>query len=472
MSLPPGEHAYKFVVDNEWRFASDQLTISDKQGNINNYIDLANFKPDEFLVKSRSILGSWDAPPPLPPRRGRQRRRRAKRKSQGLASGARIQREDDSSTTSPNTSAGMSSNSRSSDTNSSASSLSDSDTELRLPASAGSGHPPAGTDLTIRTRRGPSSSTAPHRRRRRHMAIGLADRVPLYDPEAEYRSSSTEDEAHEYGTSVPSEDKYTKDPPAIAPHLRAMPLNHDFPATPTGHKLLPIPSHVGVGHLFCTAVKGDLTVHGITTRYKRKFTTMVFYSPQTVRGADVVRVAREGGGLAGHSPADVPGHAPRKASGGSISSAGTAMAGSTPGSQHAAVPPQPAIGGGSQPPAVPAAAAAAGAQAAGADTHVVVQTTSGPLTVRLTAAHRQAIDDQRATAQQRLSVHRETLRAEVAAGNLSRRDAEDMAQTAQAQAEEWLAMAQNQVLQAALVAQFAAEQSPAGGAAHGAAHQG
>lgn len=46
-SLPKGRHAYKFVVDDEWRFAPDQPTVADTAGNINNYIDLTNFKADD-----------------------------------------------------------------------------------------------------------------------------------------------------------------------------------------------------------------------------------------------------------------------------------------------------------------------------------------------------------------------------------------------------------------------------------------
>jgi hypothetical protein len=472
ISLPPGEHAYKFIVDNEWRFASDQPTIADKQGNINNYVDLANFKPDEFLIKSRSALQSWDAPPPLPPRRARHRRRRAKRK-QDLAAANRIQRDESSSSSTHGAIDGGQTSSDATSPSSEATGRSDSgsDTVLALP-SRGPQHGEGGLSLPST---GPSSQAAPQRRRKRHTAIGLAERVPVYDPDRPggMSSDSEDDNDVPYGTQVPSEDKYTKEPPGIAAHLRAMPLNHDFPATPTGHKLLPIPSHVGVGHLFCTAVKGDLTVHGITTRYKRKFTTMVFYSPQTVRGADVVKVAREGG-----LQAEV---APRK---GSASSGGAAPSPST-----AATAPAPPTGGsGALQPPLPQGAGQAGATlhsgsgtgvtggggvAGGGDTHVVVQTTSGPLTVRLTAAHRAAIEEQRATAQQRLATHRELLRSEVAAGRLSRQQAEEVAQQAQAQAEDWLGQAQNQVLQAALIAQYAAAgQQPAGTAAGTAAGSG
>ena len=38
VNLPLGIHSYKFIVDGEWKFASDQPTITDENGNINNCI--------------------------------------------------------------------------------------------------------------------------------------------------------------------------------------------------------------------------------------------------------------------------------------------------------------------------------------------------------------------------------------------------------------------------------------------------
>lgn len=36
---------YKFIVDGEWRFSPEDLTMSDDNGYINNYIDTTNFEP-------------------------------------------------------------------------------------------------------------------------------------------------------------------------------------------------------------------------------------------------------------------------------------------------------------------------------------------------------------------------------------------------------------------------------------------
>ena len=46
-NLAKGKHAYKFVVDDEWRFAPDQPTVTDTAGNVNNYIDLSAFSTAE-----------------------------------------------------------------------------------------------------------------------------------------------------------------------------------------------------------------------------------------------------------------------------------------------------------------------------------------------------------------------------------------------------------------------------------------
>ena len=41
--LPRGKYIYKFLVD-EWRFSPDQPTVADAQGNVNNMLDLTNFR--------------------------------------------------------------------------------------------------------------------------------------------------------------------------------------------------------------------------------------------------------------------------------------------------------------------------------------------------------------------------------------------------------------------------------------------
>ena len=44
-NLERGKHAFKFVIDDEWRFAPDLPTVADVEGRINNFIDVTTFAP-------------------------------------------------------------------------------------------------------------------------------------------------------------------------------------------------------------------------------------------------------------------------------------------------------------------------------------------------------------------------------------------------------------------------------------------
>ena len=79
-NLTRGKHAYKYVVDDEWRFAPDQPTVADIEGNINNFVDVSDFLPlGEFDLDPKddgdSMYGRFmpdiddytKEPPPLPP---------------------------------------------------------------------------------------------------------------------------------------------------------------------------------------------------------------------------------------------------------------------------------------------------------------------------------------------------------------------------------------------------------------------
>lgn len=144
--LRRGKHAYKFVVDDEWRFAPDQPTVADIEGRINNFIDVHNFK-----------------------------------------------------------------------------SLEDADDEQQA------------------------------------------------------RGAAAAEEEEVYGQFVPDSDEYTKEPPPLPPHLRHIILNK--PLQTDDALALPVPQHVALDHLYCTAIKDGIMVLGITQRYKQKFTTVVFFSP-------------------------------------------------------------------------------------------------------------------------------------------------------------------------------------------------
>lgn len=82
-----------------------------------------------------------------------------------------------------------------------------------------------------------------------------------------------------FSHNMPDLDDYTKEPPPLPPHLRHIILNKPPQLQDTA--ALPVPQHVALNHLYCTAIKDNMMVLGITQRYKTKFVTTVYYSPCT-----------------------------------------------------------------------------------------------------------------------------------------------------------------------------------------------
>mmetsp|Transcript_3624 Transcript_3624/g.6855 ORF Transcript_3624/g.6855 Transcript_3624/m.6855 type:complete len:234 (+) Transcript_3624:184-885(+) len=72
-------------------------------------------------------------------------------------------------------------------------------------------------------------------------------------------------------------DEYIKDPPAMPPHLQFALLNH--PPVPSQGTLLPMPHHSTLNHSYlCRQLPEGLSAVGVTTRYRSKFVTTVYYS--------------------------------------------------------------------------------------------------------------------------------------------------------------------------------------------------
>jgi 5'-AMP-activated protein kinase regulatory beta subunit len=150
-NLKRGKHAFKFIVDDEWRFAPDQPTVADIEGRINNFIDVTSFRPytgDKDFEKEKAA--------------------------------------------------------------------------------------------------------------------------------AEYGVEG-DDNTEIFGTNMPDVYDYTKEPPPLPPHLRHIILNKPPQISDTA--ALPVPQHVALNHLYCTAIRDNMMVLGITQRYKTKFVTTVYYSP-------------------------------------------------------------------------------------------------------------------------------------------------------------------------------------------------
>jgi len=181
-NLKRGKHAFKFIVDDEWRFAPDQPTVADIEGRINNFIDVTDFK---------AYVGDRDF----------ERERQAAECGVGL-----------------------------------------------VPPRGGGGRPEAGgTDME--------------------------------DTDGKVAAAAKDRDGEVFSVTVPDLDEYTKEPPPLPPHLRHIILNKPPQLQDTA--ALPVPQHVALNHLYCTAIKDNMMVLGITQRYKTKFCTTVYYSPCT-----------------------------------------------------------------------------------------------------------------------------------------------------------------------------------------------
>lgn len=191
-NLKRGKHAFKFIVDDEWRFAPDQPTVADIEGRINNFIDVTDFKAytgDREFEKEKAAVeygGSNIDTEPLPD------------------------------------AAGDSSNNNNAKTSTS-----------------------PGTKLTA--------------------------------AQEDANKNKPDRDGEVFSNNMPDLDDYTKEPPPLPPHLRHIILNKPPQLQDTA--ALPVPQHVALNHLYCTAIKDNMMVLGITQRYKTKFVTTVYYSP-------------------------------------------------------------------------------------------------------------------------------------------------------------------------------------------------
>jgi 5'-AMP-activated protein kinase regulatory beta subunit len=165
-NLERKKHAFKFIVDDEWRFAPDQPTVADIEGRINNFIDVTDFL---------AYTGDKD-----------------------------FEKE-------------------------------------KAAAEYGAVEPEDGKDDGVEV-------------------------DPALDKDGEVFSHN-----------MPDMDDYTKEPPPLPPHLRHIILNKPPQLQDTA--ALPVPQHVALNHLYCTAIKDNMMVLGITQRFKTKFVTTVYYSP-------------------------------------------------------------------------------------------------------------------------------------------------------------------------------------------------
>lgn len=193
-NLRRGKHAFKFIVDDEWRFAPDQPTVADIDGRINNFIDVTDFKP---------YTGDKDF----------------EREKAAAEYGCYYNNHGSSTTNKPT-------------------------------------HSQENLD----------NANNPN-------AIDVDNTNPAQNAEEDLVDPDGEVFSH----NMPDLDEYTKEPPPLPPHLRHIILNKPPQLQDTA--ALPVPQHVALNHLYCTAIRDNMMVLGITQRFKTKFVTTVYYSP-------------------------------------------------------------------------------------------------------------------------------------------------------------------------------------------------
>ena len=106
--------------------------------------------------------------------------------------------------------------------------------------------------------------------------LDLTQSRSTLDETKDFRSHIVPEE--ELGQDIPSPEQYDQEPPYLPSQLRHIILNHTAPEVHGVH--LPIPQHVTLNHLYCTAIKDRLIVLGVTNRYREKFVTTITYSLQ------------------------------------------------------------------------------------------------------------------------------------------------------------------------------------------------
>ena len=100
----------------------------------------------------------------------------------------------------------------------------------------------------------------------------LMEQENVFDYDGQYDDESL------YGQHIPALHEYTKEPALLPPHMRHIILNQHLQDKPP--RAMPIPQHVTLNHLYCTAMKGGLVVLSTTQRYREKFVTTVSYMVQ------------------------------------------------------------------------------------------------------------------------------------------------------------------------------------------------
>lgn len=218
-NLNRGKHAFKFIVDDEWRFAPDQPTVADIDGRINNFIDVSDFRAYTGDRHFEERTESYSGVPSTP-------------------------------------SSGNTNNNNASSQNSSSN---------------------QGTPSSVNDNNNNNSKNQVNNNSKDVIHGSNSNNNNNTNDANNSNTGPKQQDDEGFSNTMPDLDEYTKEPPPLPPHLRHIILNKPPQLSDTA--ALPVPQHVALNHLYCTAIKDNMMVLGITQRYKTKFVTTVYYSP-------------------------------------------------------------------------------------------------------------------------------------------------------------------------------------------------
>lgn len=303
------------------------------------------------------------------------------------------------------------------------------------------------------------------------------------DDEIEADDNVSDDEA--YGTEVPDDALFTKEPPYLPPQLRHILLNAEPAASHRGIPELPPPLPVTLDHLYCTAIREGVMVQGVTRRFRRKYTSTVFYSMMPT--SPTLRIAQAAGwspppraaGDGDSSTVDVGGAAvaPAGVSAGDISmtssaaaavagpsAAGMAGASAAPGASALAASSATTTASAAAPSAATAAPVSAGVAAATQISQAQIEATAAALTPQQSEALLVALRQRLETVA--LEMHQAALRDYYAQGQpVTHEQSERLFAVAKSQAHQQLLSRDAQYVHTYRVLQVAQQRAQAAAAA-------
>ncbi|KAG0198725.1 galactose metabolism- protein [Mortierella sp. GBA30] len=223
LNLPPGTHRIKFIVDDEWKCSTELSAATDAEGNLVNFLEVADEEQDE-------LEGGHDTP----------------------LNGSPVGSYTDQ----------IPSYLLSGDSTPSSSSGSDAVLPLTAISSPSATTSPSTLQTTATAATAEPGSQSPQGSTKNKAQPGSP-------------SSTSSSSSKLFASSSPAFSN--EPPPALPPHLEKVILNN-VPSK-EDNSVLPVPNHVVLNHLYACSVKEGVLSISVTARYRKKYITTMFIKP-------------------------------------------------------------------------------------------------------------------------------------------------------------------------------------------------